>query len=209
MSFIKQFSNPAFAVLQVLMVWGLLGIFSAPAYSQVMLNSIGGSFPLFNGQDTSAWTRSGNANWSPTGNGVSANQGSGMLISRFSFTDYQIQFEYWVDESTEFSILTHCADPNYIAQKGAVEVNLSNYPKQLYGAGSVVGMIKAPNIQVMNQWNKVIISSQSNKISVTLNGVTIANKMDYPNFSSGPFAIGFGGGNLKIANFTAIIPGRW
>ena len=61
----------------------------------------------------------------------------------------------------------------------------------------------------MNQWNKVIISSQSNKISVTLNGVTIANKMDYPNFSSGPFAIGFGGGNLKIANFTAIIPGRW
>ena len=74
---------------------------------------------------------------------------------------------------------------------------------------SVMGLIKAPKIQVANQWNTVLISSESNQLTVILNGITVANKLDYQNFQTGPLAIQFGGGKLEITNLNAIIPTRW
>jgi len=177
--------------------------------SQVITTSVGGSFPLFNGQDTSAWNKTGNANWYPINNGVAVNQGSGMLVGKYSFTDYQLQFNYKIDGGTQFSLFTHCLDPNNIVPNSAIEINLSSTPSKGYGAGSVMGLIKAPKILVVNQTNTVFISSESNQLTVILNGVTVANKLDYQNFQTGPLAIQFGGGKLEITNFSAIIPSRW
>lgn len=177
--------------------------------SQIIVTSAGGSIPLFNGQDTSAWTQTGAANWHPIDNGVAVNQGSGMLVGKYYFTDYQIQFNYRIDGETQFSLFTHCLDVNNISPNSALEINLSNTPKKGYGPGSVMGMIKAPYIPVVNQWNTVFISSESNQLTVILNGITVANKLDYQNFQTGPLAIQFGGGKLEITNLKAIIPTRW
>ncbi|MEI6183606.1 MAG: DUF1080 domain-containing protein [Polynucleobacter sp.] len=187
--------------------WALL--ITTPCMSQVIVTTAGGSIPLFNGQDTSAWTQTGGANWYPIDNGVAVNQGSGMLVGKYYFTDYQIQFNYRIDGETQFSLFTHCLDVNNISPNSALEINLSNTPKKGYGPGSVMGMIKAPHIPVVNQWNTVFISSESNKLTVILNGVTVANKLDYQNFQTGPLAIQFGGGKLEITNLNAIIPTRW
>ena len=187
--------------------WALLII--TPCMSQIVVTSAGGSFPLFNGQDTSAWTQTGGANWYPIENGVAVNQGSGMLVGKYYFTDYQIQFNYRIDGGTQFSLFTHCLDVNNISPNSALEINLSNTPKKGYGPGSVMGMIKAPHIPVANQWNTVFISSESNQLTVILNGVTVANKLDYQNFQTGPLAIQFGGGKLEITNLNAVIPTRW
>jgi len=177
--------------------------------SQIIVTSAGGSFPLFNGQDTSAWNQTGNANWYPINNGVAVDQGSGMLVGKYPFTDYQLQFNYKIDGANQFSLFTHCLDPNNIAPNSAIEINLSSVPIKGYGAGSVMGLIKAPKILVANQWNTVFISSESNQLTVILNGITVANKLDYQNFQTGPLAIQFGGGKLEITNFSTIIPGRW
>ena len=136
--------------------WALLII--TPCMSQIVVTSAGGSFPLFNGQNTSAWTQTGGANWYPIDNGVAVNQGSGMLVGKYYFTDYQIQFNYRIDGGTQFSLFTHCLDVNNISPNSALEINLSNTPKKGYGPGSVMGMIKAPHIPVANQWNTVFIS---------------------------------------------------
>jgi len=177
--------------------------------SQVVTTSVGGSFQLFNGQDTSAWNETGNANWYSINNGVAVNQGSGMLVGKYSFTDYQLQFNYKIDGATQFSLFTHCLDPNNIAPNSAIEINLSSIPTKGYGAGSVMGLIKAPKMMVANQWNTVFISSESNQLTVILNGITVANKLDYQNFQTGPLAIQFGGGKLEISNMNTIIPTRW
>jgi hypothetical protein len=187
----------------------LILIVATPCMSQVLVTSAGGSFPLFNGQDTSAWNQTGNANWYPINNGVAVNQGSGMLVGKYPFTDYQLQFNYKIDGANQFSLFTHCLDPNNIAPNSAIEINLSSVPIKGYGAGSVMGLIKAPKILVANQWNTVFISSESNQLTVILNGITVANKLDYQNFQTGPLAIQFGGGKLEITNFSTIIPGRW
>jgi hypothetical protein len=180
-----------------------------PCMSQTVVTSVGSSFPLFNGQDTSAWNATGSANWYPINNGVAVNQGSGMLIGKYPFTDYQLRFNYKIDGATQFSLFTHCLDPNNIASNSAIEINLSSTPNKGYGAGSIVGLIKAPKILVANQLNTVFISSESNQLTVILNGITVANKLDYQNFQTGPFAIQFGGGNLEITNLNAVIPTRW
>jgi len=187
--------------------WALL--ITTPCMSQAIVTTAGGSIPLFNGQDTSAWTQTGVANWYPIDNGVAVNQGSGMLVGKFYFTDYQIQFNYRINEETQFSLFTHCLDVNNISPNSALEINLSNTHKKGYGPGSVMGMMKAPHIPVANQWNAVFISSESNQLTVILNGVTLANKLDYQNFQTGPLAIQFGGGKLEITNLNAVIPTRW
>ena len=72
-----------------------------------------------------------------------------------------------------------------------------------------MGIMQAPYIPVINQWNTVFISSESNQLTVVLNGITVANKMDYQHFQTGPLAIQFGGGKLEITSLNAIIPTRW
>ena len=165
---------------------------------------------MFNGQDISAWNQAGNANWYPITNGVASNQGAGLLVGRFPFADFQIEFNYWIDSNTEFSIFAHCLDINYVSKDTALEVNLSDLSPRGYGPGSIVRLQRAVTIPfVHNRWNTVYISSVANQITVVVNGTTTVNKLNYQQFNSGPLAIRFGGGNLKITNFTATIPGRW
>ena len=205
----KTLTNSRIQSLAVLASFSLL-LYSANSLAQLQSDRIGGAFSLFNGQDTSAWIQSGNANWYPITDGVAANQGAGLLIGKFPFSDFQIQFNYWAGKSTQFSIYIHCADPNYISSKTALEVNLASPSFQKYGPGSVVGLLDAASgLSTANKWNTVFISSTANQITVTLNGITMADNVNYFNLENGPFAIRFGGGDLKISNFSATIPGRW
>jgi hypothetical protein len=165
---------------------------------------------MFNGQDISAWNQIGNANWYPITNGVASNQGSGLLVSKFPFTDYQIEFNYWIDSNTQLSIFTHCNDVNNISKETALAINLSDSSSQGYGPGSIVGLKRAiPIPSVYNRWNKASISSIGNQITVIVNGITTVNNLNYQQFVSGPFAVQFSGSDLRITNFSATIPGRW
>lgn len=189
----------------------LLLTIACPSYPQVIIDKLGAAFPLLNGYDINSWHQSGNANWYPiTPNGVAAEQGAGLLLGRLAFTDFQLQFNYWIGKNTSFSIFVHCIDPNHISSNTALEINLSNKAIKKYGAGSVVGEIKGKSTpMVLNQWNSVTISSISNQLTITINGITTVDQENYFKFPSGPFAIQYGDGELKIANLNATIPGRW
>jgi len=195
----------------VLLASSLIYSLPTPSLSQALVDKLGGSFPLLSDPNLPAWNQSGNANWhSLNQNGVAAEQGSSLLTSRLAFTDFQIQFNYWVSESAIFSIFIHCTNPNYISSETALEINLANKQVKNYGTGSVVGLIHGNSPPpVKNRWNTVMISSIANQLTVTINGVSTLNQVNYSNFASGPIAIKYGGGDLKIDNLTAIVPGRW
>ena len=186
-------------------------LISTAVFAQMLIDKLGAKFPLFSGQDISFWSQAGNANWyafSP--NGVAAEQGSGTLTGRLPVSDFQIQFSYWLDKDTRFSIFAHCVDMNYIASDTALEINLSSAPVKKYANGSVVGLFHAEASPAKpNQWNDVTVSSISNQLTVTINGVPTINKADYSRFLSGPFAMKYSGGKLKLINVYATIPGRW
>lgn len=188
-----------------------LALISTPAAAQMLVDKLGAKFPLFSGQDITFWNQAGNANWHPLApNGVAADQGSGALTGRIPLTDFQIQFSYWLDKDTRFSIFAHCVDLNYIASDTALEINLSSMPIQKYANGSVIGMFHAQASPAkLNQWNDVTVSSISNQLTITINGVPTVNKADYSRFLSGPLAMKYSGGKLKLTNVYATIPGRW
>jgi hypothetical protein len=184
----------------------LLLSISAPVFSQAILTKVGSSFPLFNGSDLSAWTKTGNASWQIANNELSVTQGSGMLVSRLSIPDYVIEFDYWVSDSAQASFYFRCTDPNTINTDTAYEIPLINKANGV-GAGSILLLNKVKPNQVANQWNHIQISAIGTQISVTLNG--IASQVTDTRFSAGSFAMNYQAGELRLKNLNATIPGRW
>ena len=189
-----------------LYVLGLLLAISAPVFSQAILTKDGSSFPMFNGADFSAWTQTGNASWQIIDKEPSVTQGSGMLVSKLSVPDFQIEFDYWVSNGAQVTFYFRCTDPNTINTETAYEVTLVNQANGV-GAGSIISLSKAKFNRVSNQWNHILISAVGNKLSVTLNGVV--NQVIDIRFSAGPIAVNYRGGVLRLKNFNFTIPGRW
>ena len=185
----------------------LLLILTPLCHAQAILTKSGSSFPMFNSSDLSAWLKSGNANWHVNGLEVVANQGKGMLISKFGVPDLQLDFDYWMGENTQATIFIRCINTSAIAPDTAYEVRLSNSLQLSGGAGSIINLLKMNPSMVANQWNHIQVSAIGAQISVTLNGVT-GTVVD-SRFAAGPIALNYQGGDLRLKNFNFTIPGRW
>jgi hypothetical protein len=164
---------------------------------------------LFSGQDVSAWNQTGNANWRIHQQQLLANQGAGTLVGRFPFVDFDFQIIYAVDPLAQVSLFVHCSNPNEISRDTAYQINMSDSAVDGYGAGSLVGILNAPPIQTADRWNTLAIKGRQNKLSITLNGIVVANELIVHRFPSGPIAIRYTSGDLAIKAMTASIPGRW
>jgi hypothetical protein len=189
-----------------LIIFSLLIGSSMSAFPQAMLTKLGASFPMFNGNDLSAWVQTGNASWQISGKEIIVNQGSGMLVSRLSIPDYIIEFDYWVSSNAQVTAYIRCTNPNVINVETAYEVPLINQASGV-GAGSILMLSKAKVAQVANQWNHMQISAIDRQISVTLNGV--ANQVVDTRFNAGSFAMSYQGGEFRLKNVNLTIPGRW
>ena len=179
-------------------------------YAQAIITTLGTPIPLFNGADLGAFDhnkdRSGNANWLIINNEIQATQGHSLLVSRLSVPDFQLDFDYWVSDSTQITIFFRCANPDAVNADTAYEVTLVNQSKGV-GAGSILLLNKVKPSKVTNQWNHIRISAIGTELAVTLNGVT--HRVQDTRFSTGPLAINYIGGELRLKNIFLTIPGRW
>lgn len=195
-----------FRLLQLLSLVFLMGV-SSLSLSQAILTKIGSSFPMFNGSDLSAWTQTGNANWQVSSNQLLANQGSGLLISKLTAPDYQIDFDYWVTDNSQAVIFIRCTNKDVINTDTAYQISLFNRDNS-QGAGSIATLNNVAATIVANQWNHMQISVIGSQISVTLNGVN-SQVTDTRFGSGGRVAINYQAGELRLKNFNITIPGRW
>jgi hypothetical protein len=195
-----------FRLLQLLSLVFLMGV-SSLSLSQAILTKIGSSFPMFNGSDLSAWTQTGNANWQVSSNQLLANQGSGLLISKLTAPDYQIDFDYWVTDNSQAVIFIRCTNKDVINTDTAYQISLVNRDNS-QGAGSIATLNNVAATIVANQWNHMQISVIGSQISVTLNGVN-SQVTDTRFGSGGRVAINYQAGELRLKNFNITIPGRW
>ena len=183
---------------------------SLPAYPQAIIKGLGAPIPLSNGADLSAWqgseNRSGNASWEIDGKEIKVTQGQGLLVTRLSVSDFIVEFDYWVDKDTQVTAFFRCENPDVINTDTAYEVTLVNQPNGL-GAGSIYKLSKVKPSKIAKQWNHIQISAIGRQISVTLNGQT--HQINNTQFSAGPIAINYGGGELRVKNVYVTIPGRW
>jgi Domain of Unknown Function (DUF1080) len=90
------------------------------------------------------FTAVGDANWRVVDGAVQADKGmGGFLVTKNSYSNFQIRAEVWVDTPANSGIFIRCADP---AKPGAMvcyEVNIfDTRPEKEYGTGAIVNVAK-------------------------------------------------------------------
>jgi hypothetical protein len=142
------------------------------------------------------WNRIGDANWRAEDDAIVADQGAGgFLVSKESYTDFQIRADFWADDTTNSGIYIRCADPNEVTANNAYEMNIYDQrPDPTYGTGAIVNIVAvSPMPKAGGKWNTFEITAQGPQLTLVLNGVETASGQD-SQFAQGPFALQFANG---------------
>ena len=156
---------------------------------------------LFDGSNLDGWRVLGNANWELGDGAVSADEGSGFLLTEESYGDFEFSVEFWVDEPANSGIFIRCQDPEAVRDTNCYEVNIyDTRADQTYRTGGIVH-IAAPSeiIDAGGQWNSYLIRAEGSQLVVTLNGTRVVD-VDDDQFQAGPIALQYGAGVVRFRN---------
>jgi 3-keto-disaccharide hydrolase len=156
---------------------------------------------LFDGSNLDAFDRFGDANWRIEGDTVVADDGAGMLFTRSSYSDFDLEVEFWVDVPANSGVFLRCQDKSDIQDMTCYEVNIfDTRADQTYRTGGIVH-IASPS-RIMNaagRWNRYRISAVGTHLEVELNGERIVS-VDDGKYSEGPIALQRGAGVVMFRN---------
>ena len=91
----------------------LLAGFAALSYAP-QASSENGWVTLFDGKNLDNFNKIGDANWRVEDGVIVADKGNGFLVSKNSYTDFQIRAEFWVDADANSGIFIRCTDPDKV-----------------------------------------------------------------------------------------------
>ncbi len=156
---------------------------------------------LFDGSSLDGWNAVGNANWALADGGVQANSGSGFLVTKASYGDFQLRLEFWVDDDANSGVFIRCSDPQKIGADNAYEVNIfDKRPDPAYRTGGIVNVAKPLSmINTGGRWNTYEITAQGSRLTVTLNGTRTVD-VEHKGHARGPIALQYGAGTVKFRN---------
>ena len=161
----------------------------------------GGWTTLFDGSNLDSFNQIGDANWGIADGADGADSGSGFLVTKESYGDFELTLEFWVDEPANSGIFVRCADATSVTDRNSYEVNIyDTRADQTYRTGGIVH-IAAPNSVIMTggKWNSYEINAEGSRVMVTLNGEEMVDVQD-TQFSDGPIALQYGLGIVKFRN---------
>src|SRR5215831_2442421 len=169
-----------------LLVIGLAAAALGGCSSMSSSSSEPGWVVLFDGSNLDNWDAIGNANWRLVDGTVMADSGDkrqGYLVSKKSYTDFQVKAEFWVDDD---------ANTGY-------EVNIfDKRPDPSFGTGAIVYVAKAMTVlKAGGRWNTYEITAKGPHLTVVLNGVKTVDVQDSQH-ASGPIALQYGAGVVKF-----------
>ncbi|MDX1500589.1 MAG: DUF1080 domain-containing protein [Woeseiaceae bacterium] len=147
------------------------------------------------GADTVAfddWTRTGEAHWRPTAEGIAAGPGggAGFLVSPGWYADFRLTVEFRVDEGTNSGVFIRCRDRARITPFDCHEINIwDNHPNQDFRTGSIVTKaVPLARVDTLGRDNRLVIEAEGARVTVTVNGVVTAEHAD-PGLLSGHIAL--------------------
>ena len=148
------------------------------------------------GKGLENFNRIGDANWRSEGGAIVADKGKGgHLVTKNSYTNFQIRAEFWAETGTNSGIFIRASDPNKVGAANAYEVNIYDLrPGQEFATGAIVnfGRIPVPSpYKAGGKWNTFLITAKDTHLVVEFNGVQTVNVYD-SKFASGPFTLQFG-----------------
>jgi len=149
---------------------------------------------LFDGTSLAGWTPIGDANWRLEDGAVVADKGSGFLVSKDSYGDFELKVEFWVNETANSGVFIRCGDPTKVTGPTAYEVNIFDQrPDPTYGTGAIVNVAKVvPMPKAGGKWNVYDITARGPRFTVVLDGKrTVNGAVDYKH-ASGWIALQYG-----------------
>jgi hypothetical protein len=172
----------------------LVGFAAVPYARQASGQTEGGWVTLFDGKNLDNFNKVGDANWRIEDGAVVADKGNGFLVTKNTYTDYQIRAEFWVDSDANSGIFIRCADPEKIGSATAYEVNIwDTRPDPTYGTGAIVDVGKVnPMPKAAGKWNVYEITAKGSTFTVTLNGQKTVDGAQDAKFASGRVALQHG-----------------
>ncbi len=147
------------------------------------------------------WTQLGQGGWSFVDGSLQGKNGkAGYLVSKDSYTDFEIRAEFWADEDANSGIFIRCSDRNKVGADNAYEVNIfDKRPDPSYGTGAIVDVVKVaqPAPRAANRWNTFEITALGDRLTVRLNGQQTADARD-SKYRSGPVALQSAAGTIRF-----------
>src|SRR5450631_4535141 len=135
---------------------------------------------LFDGRSLDNWDRVGDANWRLEGGLAVSDKGTGFLVTKTPYADFEIRAEFWVDADANSGIFIRCEDRAKLTAVLCYEVNIfDKRPAPEYGTGAIVDVAKvSPMPKAGGHWNTYEIIAKGNHLTVKLNGVKTADVDD-------------------------------
>jgi hypothetical protein len=156
---------------------------------------------LFNGKSLDAFTPTGNANWRIVDDVVQADMGTGFLVTKQLYGDFEMKLDFWVDDAANSGVFIRCADAQKIGAETCYEVNIYDQrPDPAYRTGAIVNVAK-PSVMLNTggKWNTYEIRAQGPRMVITLNGTQTVDVQD-AKFARGPIGLQYGAGIVKFRN---------
>jgi hypothetical protein len=156
---------------------------------------------LFDGSSLDQWDAIGDANWMLGNGAVEATAGSGFLVSRESFEDFELRLEFWVTDDANSGVFIRCDDPTEVTAGNSFEVNIYDQrPDPTYRTGGIVDLA-APMaaIDAGGQWNTYEITAHGPHLVVRLNGTLTVDTMSDAH-PRGPVALQYAAGTVRFRN---------
>jgi len=149
------------------------------------------------------WNRVGDANWRAEDGAIVADKktgkANGFLMTKNSYSDFQVRIEFWVSHDANSGIYMRCSDMNKIADTTCYEANIFDERKDpKYGTGAIVHISPiSPMPKAGGKWNVYEITAKGDRLTAVLNGVQTADAHD-GKFRSGPLGLQYAAGVVKF-----------
>jgi hypothetical protein len=142
------------------------------------------------------FSRVGDANWRTEDGAIVADKGQGgFLLTKNSYSDFQIRAEFWAERNTNSGIFIRIQDPKKIGAENSYEVNIYDQrPGPEYSTAGIVNFAKVPVPPIYKaegKWNTFEITAKGSNIVVMFNGTRTVDIQE-GKFTQGPFALQFG-----------------
>ena len=147
------------------------------------------------------WSALGEGNWSLAEGSLQGKDGKmGYLLTKDSYSDFEIRAEFWADATCNSGIFIRCQDRKAVGANNAYEVNIfDKRPDPTYGTAAIVDVAKVrqPGPMAADRWNTFEITAKGPRLVVVFNGEKTVDVND-SKWAAGPVALQSAGGTIRF-----------
>ena len=154
---------------------------------------------LFNGRDLTGWDPQSKVDWQVKDGAIVATAGKpGLLTTRGTFRDYELEVEFRAPEGTNSGVFL--STPKEVADPATECYELNIAPAaNPYPTGSLVGRIRHDGGEAP-EWRRFRVKVEAGRVEVWLNGEKVVDYKDRKPLAGGHIGLQFNQGRVEFRN---------